>query len=91
MIARLRVRGKTLPWMSIWLGGMSVGTCVSIIGLFFAFGDIGEQASAGQQAKDRQCRTYPISAKVYTDAQQRNVITADDLTTFTAGRPKDCP
>lgn len=67
---------------SVLSGIAIIGTCLC----FFAFGYLlvqnGKRASEGAEAKKRQQAVYPVSMKVYEDANVRGVITRAELACF---------
>lgn len=76
------MRNSRLP---IILAALSIGTCLNFIGIALALKGVKVQATAGQMARERQCRLLPVSKKVYRDAFRRGVITKADLAAFTKG------
>ena len=52
---------------------------------------LGRVLSQGRQARVTQCKTFPISAKLYRAARRYKLITGADLQTFLASAPRDCP
>lgn len=52
---------------------------------------VARQAEAGAQAKATQCRTFPIATKLYTAAEDYDLISAKDLKTYKASGPRHCP
>lgn len=72
------------------IGVLTVGIIVLFMLLIPALGRISQQATAGEQAKRRQCVTLSIALKVFADAHRRHVITQRDLDRFRATRPRNC-
>jgi cytochrome c-type biogenesis protein CcmH/NrfG len=56
-----------------------IGTCLCLAGLSYLQVQVWAQARAGQAARARQIRVFPVSCKEHEDAWQRGVITRHDL------------
>lgn len=74
----------------IFAATMLVAISISYLLLIPALGKLSNQARAGQQAKTRQCDTFPVSVKLYRAAAHFHLITAADLKTFLSNAPV-CP
>jgi hypothetical protein len=77
--------------MPVVLGSCALGIAVNFALLIPTLKRQGEQAREGQRARTTQCRTFPISTKLYTAAAKYRLITRDDLATYLAAAPRGCP
>lgn len=71
------------------LGVFALGIAVNFALLIPALHRQGVQAREGQHARTRQQVVFPVSLKVYEDAEHRGVITPADLACFKSSA--DCP
>lgn len=60
----------------------AVGTCLCFIGFAYLQVRVSGQSAQGQMARLRQQVVFPVSLKVYVDAERRGVITREDLACF---------
>lgn len=80
-------RRSRLP---MFLAVLSIGTCLNFVGIAVALNGVTSQAQAGQAARNRSCLIYPTSLKVFTDAHEREVITAGELHRFKSSAMRVC-
>lgn len=86
-----QVRRVTREWGVVaTLAILTIGIAILFALLIPALGRISDQASAGDQAKRRQCQLSPISLKVYRQARRDDVITKRDLAKFKKSTPREC-
>lgn len=76
------VRAARGWWLPSFLGLALVGVAVNFTLLLPALHRQAIQSHEGQLARARQRATYPVSLKVYEDAERRGVISARDLACF---------
>ena len=62
----------------VFLGLLGVGTISNQLKLNQTNARISEQASAGARGLVRQCQLLPVGKKLYADALERRVISAED-------------
>lgn len=76
-----------MAWLRTWgwptaLGLMAVGIVVNFTLLVPLIGTVATESAKGKDARDRQQAVYPVSVKLYVDAERRGVITARELACF---------
>lgn len=64
---------------------------VNVALLGYGFVQLRQTAIEGQKARDTQCRTFPISVKLYEAAERYHFVTADELQTYRDAAPRGCP
>ena len=74
-----RVRLWAYP---IVMGVMGVGVAVNFALLIPLIDKVTRQSTEGRDARVRQQAVYPVSVKLYTDAERRGVISARELACF---------
>lgn len=83
-----RAGGIVAKW---WLAAVAVAALAVALGAmaiaYPALKSTQEFATAGKQARTRQCSLYGVGLKVYRDNERRGVITAADLQKYAAIAP----
>lgn len=73
----------------------AIGTIFCLMAYGYLQFQVSDQAGEGAKARERQQAVFPVSVKLYEDAETRGVITAADLLCFKASskcpRPKSTP
>ena len=64
------------------MGLMATGIVINFTLLVPLIGQVATQSSEGQDARQRQQAVYPVSVKLYEDAERRRVITVRELACF---------
>lgn len=68
---------------------MAVAIAVEFMLLIPLLREQGQQAMQGERARKRQQAVYPVSLKIYVDAERRGVISRRELECFRFSR--SCP
>lgn len=70
---------------------LAIGTVSNQLKINAANNTLRRQAENGQRALNRQCALLPVSKKIYADALDRRVISADDLAAILSTAAAVCP
>lgn len=74
-----------LPTLMLYVvAALVIGEIVAFAVLIPLASRVASQSEMGQKARTVQCRLVPVARKVYTDAEVRRVITAEDLRLYTS-------
>jgi len=69
-------------WRPVLLGLMTAGIVVNFALLLPLINRFAMESAKGKDARDRQQAVYPVSVKLYEDAERRRVITVRELACF---------
>lgn len=85
--------GRSLaPWaLVIAMALLAVGTISNQLRINTANSRLRAQALNGQRALNRQCALLPVSKKLFADAVQRDVISAEDFAAIVSTAAAACP